>query len=1691
MATIDQLIAAVQAAPIENGDLTLSATDFSGITVAESFFASVVGAQSLTLTGAAKDPGTETITVTGNGTVLGYSGVDTTLTFATTPGDGTATGPAAPLGKGATITWTGTLAADKPQPLPVISWIEISGASVSSTIAEPFNAVTYGFAASLVLSGDTTGTVPISLTQADNGLWTLAIAGEAGQSVTAEQLVALLGGAALTEFLPSQLVDLLEGLALSDLEISFDPATKTVGAISAGLTATNGWPMASGLSLEPGLHVALSVQDPLDERTRDVFAAVTGTVVIDGVDVPVFVQVDASGGTSTWLVGLDPASGGVTLPSLSGLFTLAGGASFTQSLPGALANLPAIQIDPLLIGFTLSPSAFQSFDFGATTVTAWPVIDHFLTVDKLTFKLTLAGLDTGTKTVGGSLMAVLEITDDVWLYFSCVKDPSGDTWTFSGGLPPGKPLNLTDLVAKLLSPFVTIPASAPQLVLDTVDLTMVPGTSMTFTAGSQTPWPLLTGLTLDSFTLEFDYTSGAPTPFSGSLNTALTVAQVDLEISAGLDTGGSWTFSGKTKPGEEINVVNLVNDLTGTFGVPAVPADALGGLTISNLSTSFATAAAGRPGAFHFGCDGSFDIAGTELDITVAIDLTSAATGYTGTFTGELELKKDNATTETIDVTFAGSTLTADWKSAPGHGLSLTDLVSCFDLDDLPAIPEAVDLTLVSMSFAYDVSKSSLAIGATTASGDKAVFLSAPVGAEGAQEQRFGFAVDLPLDVTLANLPLVGDKIPDADQLGIPDLGAWVVSGDLAGTGATSDAATLNAIVPKGYPTLPEITIGAGLLLFGKLLLGSDVVPLELPLSSAQTTAPSPVLRGAPAAEALQRVAATTPALQAAAATTVLRGEVVGGNGGQGGNGGGTRAAATAPVGGGRSTGATVAGNGGNGRALTGNGHAGNGHGNGTPVALGGNGAVGAGSGGATTKWFSVQRSFGVFSFQRIGVQYDSDGGGTLYFLLDAGIELGPLQLTTQGLGIGSPLTSFDPKFHLDGLGLSYDQPPLEIAGGFLAIPSEQLAPDVAFQYDGFASIKLSSFSLSAIGSYAQMTAGDPSLFLFAQLEAPLGGPPAFFVTGLMAGFGYNRDITMPKQDEVLGFPLLVLGSPPAPGKTAPPQSMTDVLAILEGTKPITPGGEQKQWIAPQTGEYWLAVGLEFTSFELVTTKAMLIAQFGNELAFALLGISTLRLPQGAPDAETYAYVELELMAVLKPTEGIFGITAVLGPASYVIDPACHLTGGFAFFVWFGENPNAGQFVITLGGYHPAFNKPDYFPSEPRLGFSWTVSDEVAIKGEAYFALTASCVMAGGGLDITFQSGNLKAWFTAQMDVLISWNPFSFQAYIGISIGVSYKLDLGFVSKTISVSLGASLSLWGPPTGGTVTVHLWIISFTVDFGAPQGQASNEPLLPAGFSSLLPAPPTLLAVSASSGLTQTLDSGSWAVRASAFAFQTNSAIPNTTLAHGGPNGTTTTEDTGYALNVRPMNLTGTEATHTVTIARKDGTDAIDLTTWAPEAVTRAVPESLWGVPQKDAKGNFTQLPQEATAATVPDAPVGASFTCPAPVLGPSPGVTPEPSLAFEPVSAPGAKAVPTQTPLQVGAVPSTVGLPAAAANSLAAIEQVAGQTATTARNPILAALAAAQPQGQALYDGPTSDLSGLAGLVNDAFANQPMLAGSGA
>ncbi len=466
--------------------------------------------------------------------------------------------------------------------------------------------------------------------------------------------------------------------------------------------------------------------------------------------------------------------------------------------------------------------------------------------------------------------------------------------------------------------------------------------------------------------------------------------------------------------------------------------------------------------------------------------------------------------------------------------------------------------------------------------------------------------------------------------------------------------------------------------------------------------------------------------------------------------------------------------------------------------------------------WIPVQRSFGPVHANKIGVGWENKDL-RLDMLFDGSIGLAGLLVGLQELSVGVPVT--DPinykkyTFDLQGLDISYK-------GGAVSMSAGLLKQSDPLLYTGMASIKGAVFALNALGSYGEVTDSDgnssPSLFIFGMLQVPLGGIPPFFVNGIAAGFSYNRDLTLPDITEVQDFPLIKVSNF---SSNDPGEALVKLNEVVK----------------PNIGQYWIAAGIKATSFELIDILALLFVKFGRTFEISVIGLATLSLPKGLGREYALAYAELAIKASFRPDEGVVSVEAQLTPNSFILDKNCRLTGGFAFYLWY-SGEFQGQFVISLGGYHAAFQKPDFYPAVPRIGFSWSVSSLISIKGDTYFALTPIAVMAGGNLDASFNAGPIKAWFKAGANFIIAWKPFYFEADIYVVVGASFTVKVLGVKTTITAQIGAGLIIWGPPIGGRVEVDWTVISFSIPFGSSLNTSSSKPLDWAAFEqNFLPKP----------------------------------------------------------------------------------------------------------------------------------------------------------------------------------------------------------------------------------------------------------------
>jgi len=442
--------------------------------------------------------------------------------------------------------------------------------------------------------------------------------------------------------------------------------------------------------------------------------------------------------------------------------------------------------------------------------------------------------------------------------------------------------------------------------------------------------------------------------------------------------------------------------------------------------------------------------------------------------------------------------------------------------------------------------------------------------------------------------------------------------------------------------------------------------------------------------------------------------------------------------------------------------------------------------------WVDINKTFGPVNLQKIGLNY-SQGEATFGF--SAGFALGTFSFFLEGLSITFPLplpttpAGQTVSFDLEGLALNFQVSGVSIGGAFLRMPG---AGGVT-NYYGEVMVQAGTWGFKAMGGYTPAEGNNPaSFFLYVNLEIPLGGPPFLFVTGVSGGLGINRTLILPTISTLQGYILLPANAPPQ--AATPSATINQVLPQLQSI------------FIDQPGEYWVAAGISFTSFEMIDAFALLTVSFGVDFQLGLLGTCTMVLPTGDPFP--IAYVQIDILASLTPSTGLFAIQGQLSPQSYIYGGFARLSGGFAFFIWFGGE-HKGDFVVSLGGYNSAFHKPDWYPTVPRLGISFGFGP-FQVLGQCYFALTPAMMMAGAIISATWNSGPIKAWFNAGVDFLIAWAPFFYQADAYVTIGCSVNIGL----FTLNVHVGADVLIWGPPFGGRADVDLDVVAFTISFGAP-------------------------------------------------------------------------------------------------------------------------------------------------------------------------------------------------------------------------------------------------------------------------------------
>lgn len=1510
-----------------DNSLTLQSTTISNPQVAL-FFKNALANKDLIIGKAEIQPnGDASVTVRGPGSMLGFDDLTLALTFRTHPDDNAVVD----------TSLTGTFDPAKP-PIkpPLLTWISLSGLVLKLDMVSEFGILSTGISGNVNI-GSKGAVLPIAMQRSGESQWSIKAAEDAAPTshVTLDDLVELVGGENLVSFIPKPLADVLDGISVTSMACQFDTKAKTVSYFSTAVTLTNGWDINEKIGLMPGLSMNLVLLNPVGTTPKTVIGVLRAKARLGSEKIPVFLQ--ASGGASTlWTIGVLPEDK-VTLPGLSHILELAGGDDFTKTLPRGLTDIPDILLGRFIVNFDPTKKTLNKISFAIGTAGSWEVIAGYLTIQNISLDMEILNiLDPKTRGMQGVMSAAFLI-GKTSVQFSVQKSTTVDPWTLSGWLAPGSSINLTDIAVKLFAGTSKVPDGVPEIVFDELAITVTPANSfLKFDAGSKTPWPLVHGLTLNYFHLDFAYDGqNKQTPFSGSIKTQIKIGkELLVSLEADLNATGTkgWTFIGDLETADKnINLGQIAQDIVTTFDVkqPATVPEFIAAWIVKKLELKFNTDSK----KFDFTLSlANSDAPGLEVDLglhltpgdqTFSMEFDGQALYNTPKTNMEIDFKVKEEIQETAPLKVVS--LRGDYKTG-AHPPSLADLLEAisehFKMN--ANLPGELHLNAEVDGFGVFIQKAD----------------------EDPTVGELAGAFKLQVDNTVLNFYLAYTNEVTSDEafkkrLLVDDKPAFVLGATLGGVIDLSSLPVVGKV-----PGLSDWAIDKLGFFYtnAKLPNQDDKAYFQVPQVSESKDEKQPL--------------APTPA-QAVVSKTGFNLIALFGKKG---------ATSQAPL---------------------------------TPL---GNMKIPVGTGTPTGKpafatkpvqpdspahWIDIDKTFGPVSLKKIGLNY-SKGEATLGFT--ASFAVTAFVLEVDGLTITFPLPlpgqekGQTVSFDLEGLSLDLKKGSLEIGGGFLKVLDEGV-----LNYFGTVTVKAGAFGFTAIGGYApdqEITPPKPpgakpvripaSFFIFANINIPLGGPPCFFVTGFAGGFGINRNLLLPTIEELPYYPLLPHNAASLPVGGTPKEALTSVLPALAHI------------FKDEPGEYWVAVGVQFKTFEMIESFALVTVAFGVDFQIALLGQCAMTLPPDDKE-EPLAYIEIDIIASLNPAIGQFALDGRLTPSSFLFSGLFHISGGFAFYFWFGNSPHKGDFVVSIGGYHPAFDKDQYphYPKVPRLSMSLGMGP-LQMGGESYFALTPSMLMAGLRVYATWESGPLKAWFDAGFDFLLGWAPFHYEADAFVHIGISLDLKL-FV---ISLHIGVDLAIWGPAFGGLATIDLDIVTFTIHFGAaratppPVGwNTFQEKFLPADgkkqkdtplradrFVSAATDPPTnKIGASVTRGLLPEKISDSnpestkefdWVVDPNNFVISISSSIPSNHLSFNGGNISNNPDDYqqdagvpllkkppkifsaadkkvwNTDLSIGPMKKKGIQSYLTVTLTKEDKTSNTNDSAFTLQPDLLDEPQSLW-------------------------------------------------------------------------------------------------------------------------------------------------------
>ncbi len=417
----------------------------------------------------------------------------------------------------------------------------------------------------------------------------------------------------------------------------------------------------------------------------------------------------------------------------------------------------------------------------------------------------------------------------------------------------------------------------------------------------------------------------------------------------------------------------------------------------------------------------------------------------------------------------------------------------------------------------------------------------------------------------------------------------------------------------------------------------------------------------------------------------------------------------------------------------------------------------------------------GTLDFRDIKIKIDSSNQKvSLIAAPSAQVAIGPLTATIEEVGLGANIAFPEDGGNLGLLDLKLEfQPPKKIGvnvdseivsgGGFLALDADN------HQYSGVIGLKIGlekiEIDLSAIGLINTKLPNNQAGF------SMLVSINAIFNPGIQLAFGFTLNGVGGLVGIHRTMKVDVLKEKVRNGDMKSIMFPEDVIKnsakIISDLRSVFPAQKDHYVVAP-----FFKIGYGTPTVLEVDLGILVELPFSDRVL--LLGSLSVYLPNKDVDkrlGELHADIvgDFNFGGSYVLVEGKLRDSEIAGIS---------LSGGFAFMLDWGDTP---QFLLSLGGYHPRYKRPEGFPDISRLTALIKRGSILRLSCEYYQAITSNSYQIGLAADILVKKSGAKAVGFLGFNALFQFDPFYFDADIRISAEISYKgrsfmgVDLNFL----------------------------------------------------------------------------------------------------------------------------------------------------------------------------------------------------------------------------------------------------------------------------------------------------------------------------